>query len=268
MTPTVKVGSVFGHYRVIAKAAPALRNATRWLCRCVCRNERVVYQSNLTGGLSKSCGCRGEGQQNARAEKRASSQQIELPLHTGGKIEVGQLFGLYRVIAKAHGQRTRQGLWLCRCECGAERVISAQQLRLGNRRSCGCARDKKLYRPADRAPVTTHGMSKSREYRTYQGMRSRCLNRNHHAYPYYGGRGIIICTRWLASFDNFYADMGPRPERTSLDRIDGDGNYEPSNCRWATSAEQNEKLQRRCVCCFRVLDRMCPGCASVEAAEE
>ena len=80
-------------------------------------------------------------------------------------------------------------------------------------------------------------MTGSREFNSWTQMRQRCGNRNHKDYPNYGGRGVVVCDRWQ-KFEQFYADMGPRPEGTTLERSDVDGNYEPNNCRWATPLEQ------------------------------
>lgn len=82
-----------------------------------------------------------------------------------------------------------------------------------------------------------HGMSETREYAAWTAMRERCNNQNCYNYPLYGARGISVCERWN-SFENFYADMGPRPKGYSIERKDNDGNYEPSNCKWATKLEQ------------------------------
>jgi hypothetical protein len=86
----------------------------------------------------------------------------------------------------------------------------------------------------------------SPEKEAWYGIRRRCLNPNHRGYPNYGGRGIQICERWLSSFQNFYADMGPKPTpEHSLDRIDNDGDYEPTNCRWTTRQVQNNNRRGR-----------------------
>lgn len=93
--------------------------------------------------------------------------------------------------------------------------------------------------------MKTHGYTAGKKtfagiYETWRAMRKRCYQVTHHCYAAYGGRGITICDRWRGKngFANFFADMGDRPEGKTLDRIDVDGNYEPSNCRWATPQEQ------------------------------
>ena len=94
---------------------------------------------------------------------------------------------------------------------------------------------------------TKHGYKGSSTYSTWAGMKQRCLNPQFSTYRYYGGRGITVCERWLA-FANFLADMGEKPEGQTLDRIDGDGDYELANCRWATTWEQarNRKFPDHC----------------------
>ncbi len=92
---------------------------------------------------------------------------------------------------------------------------------------------------------TTHGLSKTGAYSSWQAMRHRCTNPDADNYPHYGGRGITICDRWLDSVEAFVEDMGPRPLGMTLDRIDVDGNYEPGNVRWATAKEQRANQRPR-----------------------
>lgn len=118
--------------------------------------------------------------------------------------------------------------WLCRCDCGNERIIPASTLRSSKSKSCGCFR---------RDTNLTHGYYKHPTYKTWCMMITRCTNPRYSKYSFYGGRGITVHESWL-KFDAFLADVGLRPKGTTLDRVDNNGNYEPGNVRWATKAEQ------------------------------
>jgi hypothetical protein len=151
----------------------------------------------------------------------------------------GQRFGRLTVLAfRRDPKRPKYPFYRCRCDCG--QVLNVQRSNLGKTtNSCGCIKREML------AAKATHGMSESREYFTWSGIKDRCSRFRRKDYARYGGRGITVCQRWLDSFENFYADMGPRPSKYhSIDRIDPDGNYEPRNCRWATPREQRINQRR------------------------
>lgn len=157
---------------------------------------------------------------------------------------VGQRFG--RLTAIAFAGSTRKAKWTCRCDCGSTVEVDGGGLRGGHTRSCGC-----LKREVSKEVNTIHGFSTrervASEYKSWAGIKDRCTNPKRKDYPRYGGRGVRVCDRWLHSFENFIADMGEKPSsRHSIERLNNDGDYEPRNCVWATSIEQqNNKRTSR-----------------------
>jgi len=153
----------------------------------------------------------------------------------------GQRFCRLTVVERtanvASGKRSKVA-WLCDCDCGAVHVASTTDLRAGTVRSCGC-----LGKEIRLRAKTTHGMSYSAEYRTWDGMKRRCLNRQDPRFKHYGARGITLCDRWR-DFAAFYEDMGPRPTpQHSIERRNNDAGYSPDNCYWATKIEQGSNTR-------------------------
>lgn len=145
----------------------------------------------------------------------------------------GRRFGRWKVI-KFAAMRGHRAFWLCRCKCGTEREVVSATLRNGQSKSCGC-----FLREVAGRHLRTHGKSGTPEYRVWKNLMTRCYNQNCRSYARYGGRGIQVCKRWRHSFPAFLNDMGLRPSpKHQIERKHNDGNYEPSNCRWATDAEQ------------------------------
>lgn len=147
---------------------------------------------------------------------------------------LGKKFGRLTVL-KELSKRTREHkVYVCMCDCGFSTTVVGSSLRSGNSRSCGCVKVEKFLKR-----ITTHGMSRTPEYKVWSAIKDRCLNKKNVRYKYYGGRGIRLCNRWKL-FKNFISDMGVRPSKLySIDRINNNNWYSKDNCRWVTRRTQD-----------------------------
>ena len=193
-------------------------------CVCDCGTKRDVKTDSLSGEKPRSMSCGCLNRETVTGVKR--------------QVPIGTVFGRFVVT----GETFREGedtFVPVKCSCGTEKNVRRYALEKGITVSCGCYNTEMS---SQRTNNLRHGMSGTPTHTSWASMRQRCYNENDINYNNYGGRGITVCDRWNpdkgGSFENFYEDMGIRPDDMSLERKDVNGDYEPSNCIWATQTEQ------------------------------
>lgn len=215
-------GQKFGKLTAVKPLYSNKKYAIVWECICDCGKTMQAPIGALTSGNTKSCGC---------SKKEAVQKRL--------KDITGNRYNKLVVLEYSHTKRQAR-YWKCQCDCGNITLATSNWLSTGHKKSCGCA---------NREPTSqTHGLSKQTPlYFVWKDLRHRCSNKNHKSYKIYGARGITVCKEW-EDFEVFYKwaiENGYKEEKLSngknkwtIDRIDVNGNYEPSNCRFVTNEVQ------------------------------
>lgn len=238
-------GRRFGLLTVIGRGidyvSPSGKRRSRWLCLCECGNQKSIQASVLLNGKAKSCGC---------LQKKLAAEHMKSVAEKQCADIANERFGSLVALKRLDKKRNGSYVWLCRCDCGKDTEVTVKELRSGNTRSCGCLRNKLIS-----AINFQHGNAcsekKSRLYNVWVGMRQRCNDPNHKSYMSYGGRGIRVCEEWsnYTAFELWAMNNGYNPDaeygECTIDRIDVNGDYEPSNCRWVPIAVQNKNRRTK-----------------------
>lgn len=229
-----RTGNRYGDFIAIKPCGQANDGHIKWLCRCSCGNEIVVASNNLRTSKMTCQKCHNIYRQSLLEQEVCYK---------------GKRFGRLTVIGYSHTTHTHR-YFECKCDCGKTIFVQLRALNNGEKTSCGCDKPKCVIHrtPTLKGKYATHIKKKAvKLYRIYNDMHRRCEQPQRKSYEHYGGRGISVCTEWSGEngYDNFcdwsyqngFRDNAKRGELT-IDRINNDGNYEPSNCRWVSEYVQ------------------------------
>lgn len=218
------INKVFGRLTVLERDLSS-KDRTKYICLCECGNKISVLSTNLLDGSTKSCGCLKEEKSNIFNKK------------------FGRLEALYPIDKDKNGVYK----WLCLCDCGNTHIARISDLKSGKILSCGCY--SKEVKSKNNLKHGGKTKTPERLYTIWGAMKQRCYYTKGKSYKDYGGRGIRICDEWLFDYTTFrsWALNNGYKDNLSIDRIDVNGDYEPNNCRWATSKQQANNTRRNVV---------------------
>jgi len=155
----------------------------------------------------------------------------------------GRKFSRLKVLSRAGSNKHGASIWNCVCDCGNECVGLGYEIKIGHKRSCGCLVPESTSK-LNLSHGHTAGGGRTPTYKAWRSMINRCNQPSTDAWEHYGAIGIQVCARWEESYENFLTDMGEQPKGKTIDRIRSDGDYEPSNCRWASLSQQSQNRRR------------------------
>lgn len=231
-------GQVFGRLTVLRLYGKDKKGRAMWECQCECGNIKVAQSYLLTAGYTRSCGCL------ARETRSAAGKKVGGKTPGRFKDLTGKVFGYLTVLERGENSNGGSARWKCRCICGRETLVVSAALNSGKTISCGCMGLKH----ATEAKLK-HGdalcRQRNRLYEIWAAVKRRCYNPHCDAYPYYGGKGIKVCPEWM-EYESFkeWAMTNGYADNLSIDRIDSNGDYEPSNCQWIPMSENISRAKR------------------------